>query len=560
MTSAEAAPTADPSARTLESVQPSGMAAEPASPAEFWGRVVSDEDDRPVAGAEIGMRVWERPDPYFRTVTSTDADGTFRWMPEPERLFEVRATGFALASGFADRSHPRRDDAREIRLKRSATLEVHVRSAEDLAGGFVWVDARKPMSTDVDVPDLEWRASLSEDGRAAVSGVTPRVELYLFFSRSDHSSLWHPADPIVLEPGETRVLEVDLRVESKLVVTLRDASGAAVPDRIVSLVRQPAYHAEPAGCVYFKNVVDEDDEGSERTDETGRAVFDRVEPGDWWVGPPITNDDVAPVATYVDVPPGVGETKVELVVQRGLFLRGRVLAPDGTPTDQAFVGAEHDTIRGHVTGDVHIDGRFVLGPVAAGPHRVRALPKGEFLAPVPVLALPNGDEIVIQLLPAAAIAGRVVDATTGKDAFADVVCSRSGDDDPTLATVDGGFRIGGLRPGTYALAAAASDGRVAIVRGIRVEAGDEIRDVRIALEPAARLRLRYRGGPTHANVSLWSDDALVATRELPQGVELECDVPAVRLDVRLESGKHELLHRTIDARAGETTDVLLEIE
>jgi carboxypeptidase family protein len=564
--SAETLQRADPAKRANEGEQAvrSTTWGDAVPTAEFWCRVVSDVDDRPVAGAEIGLPLGFQPDEEFHAIATTDSEGLFCGPIELEHTtsFEVRAAGFARTNGSVDYTHPHREEPSEVRLMRSSTLEVHVQPGDALPpDACVWVVAHDPRRIDgVQIMNVNWMARLSVDGRATVRDVPPHVGLQVeVVSDGDDTFRWASADFLVLEPGETRSLEVDLRAGATLVVSVRDASGNVVADRTLFLLRMLANPVEPPASGYLDAFFDGTNvSDSQQTDGSGRAVFHHVQPGGWWVGPD-AGDDVAPVAHFVNVP-DVGESSLEILEEPGLFLRGRVLTPAGAQSGEMTVVATHETIGGEVRANVGADGTFVLGPVAAGPHRVRALPKGEFLAPEPVLAMPNGDDITIQLLPAAAIAGRVVDATTGKDAFADVVCSRAGDDAPTLATVDGGFRLGGLPSGTYTLAATASDERATLVRGLRVDAGDTITDVRVALEPAARARIRYRGGPAHASVSLRIDDAIVAIRGLTEGVELECVVPAGRLDVRLSGDQRELARRTIDARAGVATEIVLEVD
>ncbi|MBI1850072.1 MAG: carboxypeptidase regulatory-like domain-containing protein [Planctomycetes bacterium] len=555
----EKAPNASVAERAVESApSPEPSAADAPADVEFWGRVVADENGEPLAGAEIGRLAY--PDDGFRSLITTDSDGYFRWPVEPEPWFELRATGFARTSRRADLESACRERAREIRLKHGATLEVHVEfgdapPANVSASVFV-------LDSDLDEMPGGWQAPL-EGTRATLRDLPPRVELMVGIDQDHVASLWDNPDRILLEPGEVRALDVDLRTGSRLAVTLRDAEGVPVPKRLLWLGRASELaFGTPASTYLAPQCEFGPHYKAQLTDENGRAVFRMVEPGDWYVGPSEDEDDIAPVGTFVKVLPGVADSSIDIAAQRGLFLRGRLLTPFETAIRQVSVKAIHEAMGGVVyCEDVRKDGTFVLGPVAGGQHLVEVLSYGPFAAPDPVRALPNGDEITIQLFAGCEIRGRVLDGATGQPIAANLVYSQSADEGERCCTGDGDFHVGALRPGTYSIAAAAHDAHAAgLVRDIRVDAGQTIDDVRIVLQPAARLVVRYRGAADNAKLVIWSEGVVVESSWLLRDSELECGVPAGRVEARLTIGAQERLRRAIDAQAGETTEVLLEID
>jgi hypothetical protein len=532
------------------------VAADAAPASEFWGRVVSDDDGRPIAGVVVTSIV-DTAIEAFTPLGTSDADGFFRWTDWDLPEFELRASGHARGAGRAVAGHSSRADAREFRLRRGASLAVHVVVADGAsvdAGVRVFAEDYSTKGNSW-IPPSGWTAALSADGRAVLADLPPQVALSIDVSEGK-DVVWETADPIVLQPGECRPIDVDLRARTRLVVTLRDASGAPVADRPLWLWRNlETPFGGPA-----RRIFEWDDRVGfqRRTDDRGRAVFE-CPPGGWWIGPPADGDDVANVAQFLAVPPGTVEASVDVVADRGLFLRGRVVSSSGEPVPDAIVAARHEFVRGELRISSREDGTFVLGPLAAGPYLVEAS-KDDAIASEPVRGLPNGDEIAISIAAGGRISGRVFDAATGQPASALVVCSGAGEFEQWAEAVDGPFVVKELRKGVHALVATTEDGRVGIVRGLLVEQGQAVTDVQIALQSAARLRVELRGGPTYATLSIWSAGTLVTTESLRRGIARESVVPSGRLELALSSGGREIARRTIDAPTGETTEVVLEAD
>jgi hypothetical protein len=228
----------------------------------------------------------------------------------------------------------------------------------------------------------------------------------------------------------------------------------------------------------------------------------------------------------------------------------------------AFVGCEHETVRGFVTGDVGPDGEFELGPVAAGISLVRAIPHGRYLAPDPVRCEPDGHDVVIRLVVGARLSGLVVDAATGAPSRADVLCSRAGDPSPPHGSFgeDGVFRFSGLAAGTYALFASTQDGRCGWIGGLELAAGSGRDGVRVELRTGARLELRSSGGPERARFTVRIGPALVASGNLERGVPMTLSAPEGPLSVVLDLPGSKSVERVIEARAGEASEAVFELE
>jgi protocatechuate 3,4-dioxygenase beta subunit len=372
-------------------------------------------------------------------------------------------------------------------------------------------------------------------------------------------------------PGETRQNEPERGAGTKLRVSVNDQYGRAVAGTALWLVRRPEAWMENCTACYLQPR-DGSAAFEQRTDEHGRVVFENVPPGTWWLGPrvpgieePLATDPaeaVALVATPFELSEFEDEHDLGVSLDRGLYLRGRLVDSAGVAVSRAGVGCEHESVCGFVTGDVAEDGSFALGPVAAGVSRVHGLPHGRFLVPEPVRAEPDGREIVITLSAGARLAGLVVDASSGAPARADVLCSRAVEPFSPHGSFgdDGRFQFSGLEPGTYALVARTQDGRAGWIGGLELASEAAREDVRLELGPAARLTLRYSGGPERALFTIRLGAALVATGELERGVASPWFAPAGRLRVTLARPEYEPILREVEAHAGELHEVLFELE
>ena len=554
------------------SLRPLEAGASASTPMWFVGRIVDETSGAPIAGAFVGFADASVDD---RTAT-TDASGVFRWSLRKQReALPVSAAGYAHAQVWAGATS---DGAApvEIRLLRLAALVARLAAPRDglrlrvhTSGEarHVSEDGRSlPLQRQVEVP-------FAADGRARLDALVPRIPLRLevFGPRGLVRAL---PDPVVLEPGECRSIEIpsdgvrlsvrcldqnERPVASLGLLLTRSPQAAAAVERQIS-----CYLTDGDAAASFANA---------RTDEDGRAEFEGVPAGEWWIGPPrpdlagldlprAPEEALAPLATAFELTDAERERELVLHVERGRYLRGRLVDPAGAPVSRAFVGAEHATLGGFVTGDVADDGTFALGPVAAGVHLVRAIPHGTFVAPEPVRAEPDGPEIVIELRPGAALAGHVVDARTGAPARADVVCSRPSADFAPHGSIgdDGRFAFSGLEAGTYAVAARTADGRAGLARGLTLAPGARLDDVRVELAPAAHLALRRTHGPKQVTLELRLDEAVLANDTLDAGVERQWFVPAGRVTVTLSSADTTLAERIVDARAGERCEVVFELE
>lgn len=568
----ESAPASVPRQVVDDPAAPEARALEPEPPpALFWCRVVADESGAPLSGARATFDNGADPE------ATSDALGLFSWPIEPNRIrrLHVRLAGRAPRFVMTRTAHANRAEALEVRMSLGCAIDARIIPGCAPIEAGLSLSAQVPGSALHDLTDerrfgdfgASFSAPFTLDGRALLAELPARAAIEVSVLDADYFAVTE-SQTIVLEPGETRVLEIELRTGVTLSVRVVDQHDTVVRDRLLWLVRQPQTPPEQRDACYFEFA----DLGSafahQTTNADGLAVFDDVPPGIWWLGPAKEDPNperagelVAALATRIELDQR-REQEVTLQVHRGLYLRGRIVDSSGAAVARAFVGCEHESIAGHVTGDVGADGRFELGPVASGVHLVRAIPHGVFLPPEPVRSEAGGSEILITLARGGVLSGRVVDAAIGTGTRADLMCSRGGNSAPTLASIgdEGAFRFSGLEPGTYTVVARTPDGRAGYVADVAIATEGARDDLRIELSPAARLQLRRSGGPERASIAIRIADAIVFTEELPRGVQRELFVPAAALSVSLTIGAEPPRVRTVETRAGATAEVVFELD
>jgi hypothetical protein len=157
---------------------------------------------------------------------------------------------------------------------------------------------------------------------------------------------------------------------------------------------------------------------STETDSEGQFRFDGVPTGRYWLGPasvreysdPPNENDVASLAMVMEIPTGAKEHECSFKASRGLFIRGVVQRPDGTPAGNRYVsgfGVESPGILGTSSDD---RGAFVLGPLAPGKLYLNAIGRPDFIDASSGPFDAGTVDVELKLEAGTRIAGRVIDA------------------------------------------------------------------------------------------------------------------------------------------------------
>jgi hypothetical protein len=195
-----------------------------------------------------------------------------------------------------------------------------------------------------------------------------------------------------------------------------------------------------------------------------------------------------------------------LVLPRGLRLRGRVLDPEGRPCPAAELRATGLDIAFQASARGERDGSFLLGPLLAGTYRLEAA-AGESLTIAHRVLRIGGDDpeetLELRLAAGALLRVRVRDES---GAPIPVRLELRGPASDTESRVENGseLRLARLTPGRYELVATAADGRLAVQRGLELEAGLASVPLELVVRPGRAVHVRLAGGPRRLWRASWS--------------------------------------------------------
>jgi len=514
------------------------------------GLVVARETGAPVAGAQVAVERAPR--------TQSDAAGRFELDFAARRppWVRVEAEGFAPAITVADRGHESPRNARRIELQRAAVLEILLRYGGDRSalrvelhgkGYELLLDGVFTSSWQGDLPDLQYAAAADASGVCRFDVLPPGVRFDAQVI-GPGGVLHRSAEPILLRPGVRERLEWDLR-GSEIVGHVVEADGRPAPDITLWLLRE-----EADSLRYVEEWRRQEDRvGSATSAADGSFRLPDVSPGTWLLAP-APGGEIAPAPQQVRVEPGATRVVVDVRLARGLFVRGRLVAPDGTTGVQGWVRAD-GTIHGNA--DANAEGVFVLGPLAPGRVRLVGMPHNSYLESEPVELDPPAEGVVLRSRPGSEVSGQVVDeAGRGVQSAITVACP-DGSTTMTRTQADGTFRLDGFAAGACALFASTSDGRVGLLTGVVLAPEAPAANQRVVLGPGSTLRLSYEGEDT-CHLAFHLGDVRLAGDGLEHGKHMTQSVPPGRVVVEYRRAGNDRKERVeLELAPGETREVVL---
>ncbi len=539
------------------------------------GRVIDRETNAPIADARVGLsRDWKRL--IAGEEQRTDRDGRFVLAARSERnaIFGVRAAGYEPALVPPMNGHETPETALEIALSPVATVRVTVRDS----GGTPMPGLRVTFETAMyrfGRPDgmsllragrsgnATFAATTDAGGVAFLADLPPRMPLEGALLRGREQLLRAP-EVLTLTPGESRAIEWRLGSGCTIHGIAREVDDRPAAD--LEILLETAWAPRPIQFEPFSSRP----RRATKTDAEGHFAFADVGPGNWWIGPApakrtvpkiVEADAAAPTSHVVTVAPGLARLDVEIRVHRGLTIEGLAVDPAGTPTSGAMIMLTRPTDK--LFAYEHVDeGRFVLGPLEPGEYELRAQSHGEFVSSEPVTARAGDRDVVLRMRAGGVLRGTVVDKATGKAGPASVVVRPHTPDDWAFshpsANEKGVFELPGLAPGLYDIAASTSNGQAGIVRDVEVAAG-ETRDVRIEVEPGARVRVRYEGPWPSCNLTVLVGEVIVSADGIEKGTERLFDAPAGAVVVRMfNHAEDKGFDLPLTLAVGETRDLVFD--
>jgi len=540
----------------------------------FWGRLIGSTDSLPIQGARIfGLGEGEIG------VRASDAEGLFSYFSEagPAPVLRIDAAGFGPVLVELAHGYESIEKAMPIPLQRAATLEARVidRNGAPIAGLEVRLSSpahalARPEGAYLFHTPLNWSATTDETGVCTLADLPPEVALSLSVLDAGRVE-FQAASPLTLEPGELRRWQHRRGGGIALFGVAIDEHRAAVGGLELWLAGKDAAMGLSAEQHYFHASLAKLVVQRTRTDNAGRFSFADVPSGEWLLGPaPATAGGgalapaVAPLAQLIRVDAIAADQEVIVNVRSGLYVRGRVVRPDGSTGVSAMVYAVCDEPAGTLWAQSQPDGQFSLGPFAPGELRLMASGTDGLADSEYVRVQAGSEEVLLQLRQAARLQMFAVDAATSAPALARFYLrSRSPVEslhmremmDPSSAA--SGLEVNGLLEGTYDISALTSDGRVGVTREIRVSGDTPSAQAVVRVGASAKLRVRLLGDsqPCQLEVEsegvfLWSFDAI------RPGASKLVHVPAGAVSVRLKFRDQVLEEREVIA----TLDREVEVE
>ncbi|HVS09590.1 MAG TPA: carboxypeptidase-like regulatory domain-containing protein [Planctomycetota bacterium] len=538
---------------------------------QFFGRVVAADDRSPLAGAEVELD----SSPGSQTQALTGPDGVFEL--RGSGFARARARGFAPALFHLAEGHERAADAFEVRLQRGATVVARVRkpSGAPIAGAHVtlWTnDMHLVMPETLHLFGMSavpghrsWMATTDADGQGSLEDLPPGVPLTLEL-RLENSP--PPAASVLeLQPGEMREVDLIAGGGIELRGRLVDQHGDPIADqRIVLLRPEPPFVFQiliGAGTTPLAEA---------RSDAQGRFTIPDVSPGNWMIGPAPAKrsgrpdpgevrpeaERIVPLAIPIEVGT-LSPQEILLRVDRGLYIRGRVVDSEGNPAKGSVLALPNrdPLFRAAFICDVK-EGAFLLGPLAAGRYRLTASGSIRDARSDTVLAESGERDVLLRLRVGGRVAGQVVDGSTGLPSSADVSLCPIGEAGMMVSPfTNPEFHFEGLPSGTYALLARSGE-EVGWLAGVDLRPGEERTGLRILLQPGAGLRVWNRTARWTAFLVQF-DGYWIDASGIESGSQRRAFLPAGHVAVRLHQGEIE---RTIevDLVAGEVRDISFEDE
>ncbi len=527
------------------------------------GRVIARDTNAPIPDAVV--RIEPKHD-----VVATASDGTFRaemrsWRDEG---LEVRAPGYGPRWIARAPGHETPNRAIDVVLDHGAALQVNVLDPAGMPVSGAIIELRADNRALSPEPVWQgglrgassWKDETNSGGVARWTDLPSAVALdarVLRRGRVVHTE----SAPIVLEAGEQRVLTWHLAATSEVRGTVREENGEVAPRRQLwlqpSLDDRPTILRGASSAVGRRKAV---------SDAFGRFRFEDVTPGAWWIAPAEADfgradpaHDPVPLGQRVEVPSTGAAVDVDVTLQRGLVVRGRVLGPDGvTPARSArgLVRAKRHGTGMLVTAQTTNDGEFTLGPLLPGKWTLAAMAPGSTVhrqsEDVEVDA--GATNVVLRLRPAVELLVRVVDSQGEPVPSVEVrVTPERWPDLRGDSDADGRARIGGIPPGTVSVGCTLPDGRWGVAGAVPV-AADAANEVEVVLQQGVRATFRLAGEAESAALVILRDGATVGGAVLEKGTVAAATLPVGRVLLRLQMGAKFHPDHEVTIAAGTTPE------
>lgn len=424
----------------------------------------------------------------------------------------------------------------EILLDRTASIRARVSAARG-RDPSTWVlvataraaDLLQSAGTrDFSIAPLEWSATFS----AGLDRLPPNVALSVEI-RDGTRVPWRSSQPIVLAPGEERVLECPVGVGT-LEGFVRDADGNPARDIEIAIL--------PAVVEGDRRILEWQDFDVKVTcADDGSYRFDDVPLGSWFVVPAVDlhasrhqHRDSVRLAERFEIQVDGDRVVHDIVLVRGSSITGRVVDADGAGIWFATVRGRHESIPGSVDVMTEIDGSFELQPLVPGPWILSAFADG--MTPGEEVRVGAGTrDVVLELVTGTTVFVSVSDELGTPIEFASVNVHAADDSGSAYAlttNAKGSVLYTGPARTAIHVVATTRDGRIGILRDVVVDR-DSLTRIQVRVRDAGRARLRFDGPGVSAALLVFDSGLLVQTVTAVKGSEVDVTGPIGTVDLQL---------------------------
>lgn len=489
-------------------------------PIPFFGQVLDSKTGRPITGAEVWIErastgkskpreEWTSFDDIldgnpWTTGMEWTRSGELEAVTRDTGRFEIpvgsrrsAATAHVHAPGYGPAIFLVTDTRQEghrplvVRIARAAGIRGVMRDREKnpmpglqiAVSAWAWSLCQGD-SFDAVIAPYTWKARTRADGSFELPGLPAEVHLSMEVFDERKGALVLPRSALLLDYAEERTLDWTIGVLEVVRGILVDVNGAPVGG--ISIQLSPA--VSQLGSTYLEPY--DSYTKMARTNALGLFEFDAVTPGPCFVGPlaGVAPSPFAPLGVRVDVP---FNGPLVLLAHKPLYIAGRFVSDDGRAMPGMLITATMENGRGSVSAESRANGRFRIGPLAPGPHRVwpgmdvdqvtldsmpidgwSEMPFRGWLPVSPPGVVPAGTTgLEIVMTRSGSIKGTAQDAVFGepvKAQFALISWAQRAGLAEDWSPVDSDFHYQLLLPGSYTVVARTLDNRVGVLNGVAV--------------------------------------------------------------------------------------------
>ncbi len=385
---------------------------------------------------------------------------------------------------------------------------------------------------------VTWSSPVDSDGTFEIKDLPPSIRLRAHI-RKGGKSLWQTPEPLRLLESQVTSVKWTLSGGAEVLVRATESTGG--PAAGLNLILDSA----PQKGVKFQRSLTKAAQKA-TTDSTGYSSFPAVLPGKWSIIISDKQEDTnlplpAPTIHRFEILPGQKQVQVDVTAYRGLFISGKLYSSNGQPKKGGIQAI--GVTGGSQRANSNLEGNFKIGPLLPGQYILHSGAMGRDLdtIAVPVPAQAGDKNVEVRLRLGGRMIGTVIDKATRVPLAAQVGYRPLGEGDAgyTSHIDDGQFNMGGLISGDCYLKVETSDGRIALVPGLTIIAGNTLEDLEIEIPQATHVEVHYQGSAPKIYVENSSSGAYLNGGWVLSGSPKRFQTPPGQITVKTKIRKED---------------------